>query len=36
MRAPVAAKVRLLLMTGCRAGEVMVMRPTDLNTSCVV
>ena len=31
--APVAAMVRLQLLTGMRAGEVMVMRGMDLNTS---
>ena len=30
---PVAALVRVQLLTGCRAGEVMVMRGMDLNTS---
>ena len=30
---PVAAMVRLQLLTGCRAGEVMVMRAVDLDTS---
>jgi integrase len=31
--APVAAMVRLQLLTGCRPGEVMRMRAVDLNTS---
>jgi integrase len=33
---PVAALVRVQLLTGCRAGEVMVMRAMDLNTSGAV
>src|SRR5262249_19067848 len=33
MPAPVAAMTRLQLLTGMRAGEVMVMRAIDLNTS---
>jgi integrase len=33
MPRPVAAMVRLQLLTACRAGEVMVMRACDLNTS---
>jgi integrase len=33
MPAPVAAMVQLQLLTGMRAGEVMVMRAIDLNTS---
>jgi integrase len=30
---PVVAMVRVQLLTGCRAGEVMVMRPIDLNSA---
>jgi integrase len=33
MPTPVAALVRLQLLTGCRAGEAMVMRAADLNTA---
>jgi integrase len=33
---PVAALVRVQLLTGCRAGEVMVMRAMDLNTTGAV
>jgi integrase len=33
MSAPVAAMVKLQLLTGCRTGEAMVMRAIDLNTA---
>jgi hypothetical protein len=33
MPVPVAAMVRLQLLTGCRAGEAMVLRSLDINTT---